>query len=893
MIISNGVLLRITNINHKTKCNLRLDVLIDGGIVHFYTTYTPYVIVKITDSSMEKSYDKLVNDLSLESSSTNLRSGSASAKNLNPSLSFPMYKKLKIRSSLDGYHIKILETDLKTNAMYNDRSYITLQYLKEKNLQYFSTIQIHHYGNIIKDITTTKDEVDYSVEMRVMTFDIETTKVHNARDQIIQIGYTEGLMSLNGEYQSFRSGCFHHDPELSSKGTYCQNELAMVDAFETHMLDYNPVLLIGHNMKNFDLPKINLVKPISTGDAILIDTCLLWGTHDPFESQKSLGNLAMKYGGGVTKEDVSYDELARYWDLPVSRRLDVLNYCIRDTEVLFPIIKTSFFLSGLIENVRLTNLIFGKTFHLTEMFSHIFFKNFGEEIACDFPIFDEDQYEGGLWIAFTKSFIKQGLIEVDATGMYQNIIIINNISPETIVDEDIHNIGNEHVNEFKIDNKDYSHYFLKPNTHQGWLPRYQSFLKNLRVEQKDKVVHYKKIKDFQMMELYKVKEKQTKLTGNIFTGILKTKKMVPLIETITSQGRKGIRKVKDLIEGRITSANDSVVGWCEDYDEMKEGTKQIGYTDYIATDGLYFELSPLLSISNESILSVINTLNSNLVDISMKFEGYYPLVLAREGKKNTFIHSISDDGFKSMISTKPSYTNPAIDGFLKKLNKIYDLKVDLTTSVVLVHKGNSIESSKNYCKVQKVLNNTFIQVLFKTSLDDTKYTDQWVQLLNIIEKSFYDPNFTPVDFAISGKGKDGQSITGKNVHTTSPPKIHYILSQLEGVKTFGRVEFVYINEPNERILKYLTEILHHPRDYWIKKKYSFIYTENIVNWDGLYSINRQKYIDQIVSYNTEYFKNVIRCKKCQMVCIPKKNLKLSKELKVSKNPFFCGTCIKG
>lgn len=429
--------------------------------------------------------------------------------------------------------------------------------------------------NEIKESTIVKNS-----DLKHLSIDIETISKEGAPDAKNDI---IGIISLsfNPTFNSESSLVLVSKPfRNSSKNIKTfSNEKEMLKEFLKVLDGYNPDVIIGYNINNFDFPYI-LSRLRENNMTSVLGRCNIKpsvsrkvGSYyrnymtgrvivDPYELIKESirkGNLRLKRLGlgdvsrvllNDQKIDISHSEIFGYWHGTTEQINKLVEYARKDSELALRLVLEKGFLDKFFELSKVSGLLLqdcldgGEAQRVENLLLKEFNKN--EYVLSCKPTessYDEtpaQDLKGALVLEPKIGLHTDPIVYLDFKSMYPSIFIAYNICPTTLVKD---NRGIETME------NPYGTKFVAKSVKEGVLPM---ILKQL-IDERDKVrAEERRSTDKNVKRLLDAKQVALKIMTNAFygyTGYLRARLYVPEIaNTITGCGRFLIDKTREIIE---------------------------------------------------------------------------------------------------------------------------------------------------------------------------------------------------------------------------------------------------------------------------------------------------------------------------------------------------------
>lgn len=435
----------------------------------------------------------------------------------------------------------------------------------------------------IKIEADSLEEVDIpqNTDLRYMAIDIET---------ISNVGVPDSRKDIIGMISFSFSPKFNKFKELVivSKNVRNQNENVKSFGNEKDMLQeflkivemYDPDIIAGYNINNFDFPYIlerlkknnlpsllgrcnqkpaqsrkfgNYTRNTATG-RVIVDPYLL------IKEAIQKSNLRLKRLGlgdvskellNDTKVNVSHSEITTFWNGTEEQIKKLIEYSEKDSKLVIDLLdKTKFLdkffelskISGLIpqdcldggEAQRVENLLL-KEFNRNEFVLPCKPQGIENEEAMN------QELKGALVLDPTPGLHSDSIVYLDFKSMYPSIFIAYNICPTTLLKDDSDDVENSSV--------PFNTKFVSKKVKEGMMPK---IIKKL-IEERDKTRDYsRKTQDDNVKRSLEAKQQALKIMTNAFygyTGYVRARLyIIDIANTITGCGRYLINRTKDIVE---------------------------------------------------------------------------------------------------------------------------------------------------------------------------------------------------------------------------------------------------------------------------------------------------------------------------------------------------------
>ncbi|MCS7106046.1 MAG: ribonuclease H-like domain-containing protein [Candidatus Aenigmarchaeota archaeon] len=445
------------------------------------------------------------------------------------------------------------------------------------------------------------------------------------------------------------------------------NETEMLQEFVEIVKNFDPDVIVGYNINNFDLPyilerlKVNKItrvlgrcnqKSINSRKVGIRHRHSIFGrvVVDVYELVKEAvekGLLRLKrYGlGDVAKEllkedkvDINHSEISKFWNGSEDQKHELINYARKDAELTLKILLEKDMLGKFIEISKVSGLLLQDVLDSKESarVENLLLKEFNKN---DFVIpvkpsstevlkrMEEREVKGlkGALVLDPKVGLHTTCVAyLDFRSMYPSIFISFNICPSTLVVEE---------SESKIIKTPSGALFVREEVREGIIPKILKFL----IEERDKVKkEMEKTKNENERKILDAKQYALKIMANAFygyTGYVRARLYVlEIANAITSCGRFLIEKTKNIVEN-------------------KKGYEVVyGDTDSIMVKLQTTNLEEALRLGEE-LVDFINKEHEGIV--KMKLEGIFKTLLVLTKKRYAgWNFEKSDNEWKEKILMK-------------------------------------------------------------------------------------------------------------------------------------------------------------------------------------------------------------------------------------------------
>lgn len=418
--------------------------------------------------------------------------------------------------------------------------------------------------------------------LKYMAFDIEclpkdcTKPLDSRSDPIIIIS-----MAFSHEYKGKKTIIMATKTVgTDRKNIFCfASEEEMLKRFIEIIDDYDPDIITGYNVQNFDLPyllermrqnKINTTfgrcssKPVFTRKVGLLEQCTIPGrvVFDPYQvlkkdpgvryKQYDLNTIAKEILG-EQKLDIKYREMSKYWNGNNDMVVKFISYAEKDAELALKLVTEKklidkFFALAKLSGLLLQDTFGGQAIRVETKLMHEFRKRgilmpskpSAEELNRRIVDRDKMGLKGATVLEPKKGLHTEGCtLVLDFKSLYPSIIRTYNISPDTILPPD----SNEKHTISPVGTK-----FIDASIYEGAMP---TVLKHL-LEMRSRVKKEMKTATGDRKRTLDATQLAIKIMANSFygyTGFAMARLYVlEIASSITSIGRQNLETTKKMVE---------------------------------------------------------------------------------------------------------------------------------------------------------------------------------------------------------------------------------------------------------------------------------------------------------------------------------------------------------
>ncbi|MBI2005269.1 MAG: hypothetical protein HYS80_00715 [Candidatus Aenigmarchaeota archaeon] len=436
------------------------------------------------------------------------------------------------------------------------------------------------------DITMDVNEIQEmeSLEnsnLKYVSIDIETISNEGAPDPKKDIiGIIS--MSFHPDYNSEKSLILVSKPSIknSKDVKFFSNEKEMLKEFLKILENYDPDVIIGYNINNFDLPYIlsrlrendlstmlgrcnqkpSISRKIGAYYKNTITGRIIADAYDLIKESIRKGNLRLKRLGlgDVSREllndqkiDIAHSEIFGHWHGDDSQLTKLISYAKKDSELALRLILEKGLLDKFFELSKVSGLLLqdcldgGEAQRVENLLLREFNKN-DYVLPCKpsestYGKQDNQELKGALVLEPKIGLHTDTTVYLDFKSMYPSIFIAYNICPTTLV--------KDKSNAVETIKTPYGTEFVSKSVRKGILPTILMYL----IQERDKVRYEeRRSSDKNVKRLLEAKQLALKIMTNAFygyTGYLRARLyVIDIANTITGCGRFLINQTRDIIE---------------------------------------------------------------------------------------------------------------------------------------------------------------------------------------------------------------------------------------------------------------------------------------------------------------------------------------------------------
>lgn len=362
-------------------------------------------------------------------------------------------------------------------------------------------------------------------------------------------------------------------------GKHFADEEEMLEGFLDVLDRYDPDIITGYNVEDFDLPyvlqrleKHGLPKDLgrcekhsyfrkfgNTSDVTIVGRAVV----DPYQILKrdpytrpmryNLDTVSQKLLG-EGKEDVEYDEMKELWGSQGEKLQRFVDYSRQDARLPLRLLMERGLLEKFFELSRISGLVLDDSMGgQTQRISNYLLREFNdrgfilpakpsdEELRKRKRNREKEALKGGLVLEPDKGLHTDSCISVlDFKSLYPSIMSTYNICPTTLVEGEV---------DVEVSESPDATHFVKKDTRKGILPKIVEYLIDTRSEVKRRM---KETDDENEKTRYNARQLALKDMTNSFygySGYPRTRVYrLSVANAITAYGRATIEKTRDMIE---------------------------------------------------------------------------------------------------------------------------------------------------------------------------------------------------------------------------------------------------------------------------------------------------------------------------------------------------------
>jgi len=524
----------------------------------------------------------------------------------------------ELRDGLKADGVKVYEADI----------LFKYRYMADNGLTGFGWVQIDddraaHTNAVLTDRRIEANEAkpidrDEDVPLRILAFDLEcitpgSTKVPDAvRDPIILVS-----MVFSDPYKGRESLVLGTRPAAGVDSA--DDEKEMLQKFIDIVLEYDPDVITGFNVNNFDMPYIvermrqNGVRPVMgrcTQKPIMIKKLAVRFRNaivgrvivDSYELIKK--DFALQRYGldsvadallGEKKDDVKHSEIEKLWKGPEKEYSRLVGYCLKDSILAMNLVVKLNLMDKYIALSRASGMLLQDTLDGGEAtrIENYLLREFNKK-GYIFPlkpetVGDKDLIGGA--VLEPKHGLHSDVAVLDFKSMYPSIIRSYNICPTTLTKDTENSLETASGARF-----------LKKSVREGVLPKIVEYLVVTRGAVKKEM---KKAKTPEKKRQLYARQWALKIMANAFYGYFGYARSrlynLDIANAITSTGRRTILETKKNIEEKfgyevVYGDTDSVFVKLDDgdLDEVAKKAEAIAaYVNGLLPEGIELEFEKI------------------------------------------------------------------------------------------------------------------------------------------------------------------------------------------------------------------------------------------------------------------------------------------------------------
>lgn len=418
----------------------------------------------------------------------------------------------------------------------------------------------------------------------------------------------------------------------------CKNEKDMLEQFIKIIDSFDPDIICGYNINNFDIPfiserlRINKIsralgrckqkqlncRKIGIWFRNSITGRIIVDVYELIKESVGKGLLRLKrYGlGDVSKEllgeekvDIAHSEIEKYWNGDDAQFKKLIDYSKKDAELVLKLLLRKDMLGKFIELSKVSGLLLqdvlsgGESIRVENLLLREFDKR--DYILLCKPDEKEIQrriaereikgLKGALVLEPDVGLHTDCVVYLDFKSMYPSILIAWNICPTTLI------LNKEKV---KYVATPYGAKFVSKEIKQGIIPTILNYL----IKERDKIKNEMK-KSLKLKKILGARQYALKIMANAFYGYMGYVRarlyILDIANAITSCGRELIQKTKNIVE---TDNNLKVVYGDTDSVMVKLQTKDLEEAlkiGEIVEERINKKLKEIVKIKTESIFKTL------------------------------------------------------------------------------------------------------------------------------------------------------------------------------------------------------------------------------------------------------------------------------------------------
>lgn len=436
------------------------------------------------------------------------------------------------------------------------------------------------------------ENLDYpdNVPLKYMGFDIETfseAAVHDAKtDQIIMVSFSF-FPAFKGKNTMVLVA--KNSKKTNNDVFFFKNEKTMLEEMTKVFDEFDPDIIVGYNLNNFDIPYINerlrvnklprsigrcMTKPVITqklSENKFRNSIIGRVIVDPYWMIKEMmkgGGLTKYFAGlkrfglgdvsqfflGEKKVDVAHSEIGKFWNGTEEELNKLAAYSRKDSELVLKLLLEKGFLDKYIGVSIVSGVLLQDALDsgITTQVENLLLKEFNKDnyvLPCkptDAEVHkrelerEKEGLKGALVLDPDVGFHDKCVVYLDFASMYATIFISYNICPTTLLQDD----ASVESLTTPIGVK-----FITPNKRHGKIPQILQKLISERAKVKSEM---KKELEPSKRRALDARQEALKRMGNAFYGysgyIMARVYMFKMASAITSCGRDYIQKTKKIVE---------------------------------------------------------------------------------------------------------------------------------------------------------------------------------------------------------------------------------------------------------------------------------------------------------------------------------------------------------
>jgi len=430
-------------------------------------------------------------------------------------------------------------------------------------------------------------EKDRNSQLKYLSFDIEcipkdfTKSPDPKRDQIILIS-----MSFEPKYKNKKTLVLCKKMIKAGKNVLCfSEEKEMLKKFSEIIDEFDPDIITGYNIEDFDLPyilerfkqnklaatfgrctdkpvfsrKVGISYQCNISGRIIVDSYQILKKDPWIKFMHYDLNTVAKELLGEGKIDIKYRDMDKYWNGDEEKIKKFISYAEKDAELALRIVLEKGLINKFVELAKLSGLLLQDTFggqsiRVETMLMHEFKKRnilmpskpSNDEVDRRIKEREKEELKGATVLEPVKGLHCKGcIIVLDFASLYPNIIRTFNISPDSLI------LDKKIEKSIKYITSPTGAKFVDAKIYEGVIP---SVLRNM-LETRKKIKKMMKKSSGEKKKIFNAMQLALKTMANSFYGytgfVLARLYVLDIANSITSFGRENLRKTKKMIEEKF------------------------------------------------------------------------------------------------------------------------------------------------------------------------------------------------------------------------------------------------------------------------------------------------------------------------------------------------------